>query len=103
MPERTVLLTRDTILEQMEPYSRTQLRPVADSSETRVMVDENTVVIRPYKGARAIEVESSEGLPNTLRLVGLPLDIAHALSPRRPGRPAGERRRTRQIPCCRPN
>jgi hypothetical protein len=81
MTAQKTLLTREAILEKLEPFNRTNIRHVPDSSDSRVVIDENTVVIRPTRGARGIEVETSEGLPNTLKVVGLPLDLAHKLSP----------------------
>ncbi len=81
MTAKQNLLTRDIILEKLEPFSRTQIRHVPDSSDSRVVIDENTVVIRPTRGARGVEVDTREGLPNTLKVVGLPLDLAAKLSP----------------------
>jgi hypothetical protein len=81
MTAQKTLLTREAILEKLEPFNRTNIRHVPDSSDSRVVIDENTVVIRPTRGARGIEVDTREGLPNTLKVVGLPIDLAAKLSP----------------------
>jgi hypothetical protein len=82
MTERPQLLKREDILEKLEPFNHTQVRHVPDSSESRVIIDENTVLIRPARGARAVEIDAGQGLPNTLKVVGLPLDMAAKLSPK---------------------
>lgn len=77
------LFTREQILSQMSGTSNEIIRDVADATGARVMIDEEkeTLSLRPSRGAHAVEVETKEGVPNILRVVGLPLNIAKALSP----------------------
>jgi hypothetical protein len=83
MTDQRKLLTRDDILKQMAGVAGETIRHVEDSSGARVMIDQEkeSLYIRPTRGAHTVEVETKQGLPNILRVVGLPLNIAKNLSP----------------------
>lgn len=73
-------MDKTAVMEQLEPLTRSSLRKVDHRAGARVIFADDTAVIRPGRGARAIPF-SEEGYGNFLNFTGIPTSMAKVLSP----------------------
>jgi len=71
-------MDRAAVLEILEPLTRLKPRRVADSSRSQVLVDGDTVGIRPDRGSRALEVAPKQ-VPHIMGALGLPANTVKRL------------------------
>jgi len=71
----------EAVLERLEPMLQTTVREVEHSARTQILVEPDSVAIRPTRGARLLEL-TPDGVKSLAKVAGMPETMPLHLSPR---------------------
>ncbi len=87
--EGAQVLTRDQVLERIEPLTHLKVREVDHGPRTRVIAQPEGVIFRPGGGGHTMEL-TEDGLNSMAKYIGLPAKLNEQLSPDTFGKAATE-------------